>query len=229
MQNRVNQSFLTKRGKIARWGTYIGIGALVIGLMTTTRSILISYAFMLVGLIGASIGSYMTSRYVREPRADQIITTALEGLDKRFAGYHYLLGTNHVIASHYGLTVVIPKAQDGLITFQNGRFRHKAGFRRVFQFFGEQGLGKPDQELAQEVGWVKEWIDQVMPEPSIPVNGVVVFTSPKAELQIRGANVPAVAVDQLADYMRTGLKGSTTLTTATQKDLRRLLDQVEEN
>ncbi|MHB1296370.1 MAG: hypothetical protein ACYC4R_15435 [Anaerolineae bacterium] len=228
MQNRVNQRFLTKRAKIARWGTIIGIGALVIGLLITTRSILISYAFMLVGLIGASIGSYMTSRYVREPRADQLLANALDGLDKRYAGYHYLLGSNHVIASHYGLTVVIPKAQEGKVTFQNGRFHHSAGFRKIFQFFGEPGLGRPDQEMPQEVAWVKEWIDQVMPEPAIPVNGVVVFTSPKVELQLRGANVPAMALGQLAEYMRSGLKGSTTLTTATQKELRRLLDQVED-
>jgi hypothetical protein len=38
----------------AKWGSNVGIGALLIGLAVTQRSILISYAFLLVGLMGAS-------------------------------------------------------------------------------------------------------------------------------------------------------------------------------
>jgi hypothetical protein len=223
MQSYVNQPFLKKRAQYARWGSYVGIGALLIGLIITKNSIVLAYFFLLIGVLGASIGSYMANRYVREPRADQVLEKELEGLDKRYAMYHYYLSSNHVIASHYGLTVVAPRAQAGEIRFEKGRWQHKAGFRKVMQIFGEPSLGKPDQDLEQEAKWVKEWIDKALPEANIPVNGVVLFTNPKAELHLEGAPGPALSAAGLVDYMKQGLKGQPTLTTATQTELRNLL------
>jgi hypothetical protein len=181
---------------------------------------------MLIGLMGATFGSYMASQYVREPRADQRLSHALEGLDRRHALYHYYLNSNHVLTSHYGMIVLMPRSQEGEITYQAGKWQHKGGWRKIMQLFGEPGLGKPDQDLIADMQDLKKWIDQVMPETNIPVNGVVVMTSPKATLHAEKAPVPAVLLENLADYLKSGLKGETTLTTATQKELRRVMDEV---
>ncbi len=226
MQSFVNQPFLAKRAKFARWGSYVGLGALFIGLVITSRSPLLAYVFLLIGLLGATFGSYMANMYVREPRADQVLSKELDGLDKRYTLYSYYLASNHIIASHYGLTVVLPKPQEGEVSYVNGRWRHKAGWRKIFQIFGEPGLGKPDQELNGEIRAVKEWIDKLMPEQNIPVNGVILFTNPKVKLNASGLPAPAVTRDGIADYMKQGLKGQPTLTTATQTELRRILDEV---
>lgn len=225
MEHFVNQPFLTKRSKIARWGSYIGFGALFIGLMTA-RQPLLSYLFLLIGLLGASVGAYLANRYVREPRADQSLAQALEELDKRYALYCYYLPSHHVVASHYGLTVLEPRALQGEVRFEGGRWRHKAGFRKVLQFFGEPALGRPDQDLAQEIKWVKDWIDKLMPEGDIPVNGAIVFTNPKVDLRVSGQAPPIMMASDLARYMKEGLKGAPVLTTARQKELRRVLDEV---
>lgn len=226
MQSFVNQPFLEKRGKYARWGSYVGFGALFVGLVLTRESPLLAYVFLLIGLLGASLGSYMANRYVREPRADQVLEEAVSELDKRYTLYHYYLPSNHVIASHYGLTVVEPRAHEGEITHDNGRWRHKAGLRKFLQLFGEPALGKPDQDLEREIRWVKEWIDEVMPEEDIPVNGAVAFTSPKVVLHVSGQSVPMMEVAELARHMKQGLKGQPTLPTTRQKELRRILDEV---
>jgi hypothetical protein len=224
MDHLVNQPFLTKRAKIARWGSYVGFGALFIGLMTA-RQPWISYLFLLIGLLGASVGAYLANRYVREPRPDQSLASAMEELDKRYALFSYYLPSNHVVASHYGLTVLEPRAQQGEVRFVGGRWRHKAGFRKVLQFFGEPSLGRPDQDLAQEMKWVKDWIDKVMPEGDIPVNGAIVFTHAKVDLQMSGQTSPAMVAADLARFMKEGLKGASVLTTARQKELRRALDE----
>ena len=228
MESYVNEPFLKKRSKYARWGSYLGLGSLFVGLMISTRNPLLAYVFLLVGLLGSSFGAYMANRYVRQPRADQTLGNALEGLDKRYALYHYYLAADHVIASHYGLTVVVPRSQKGEIRYENGRWHHKAGLRKFLQFFGEPGVGKPDQDLAEETKLVKEWIDQVLPEQDVPVNGVVVFTNAEAVLQVREAPVPAVAVADLPEHMKRGLRNTDQpiLTTAQQKELRRTLDAV---
>jgi len=226
MDSFLNEPFLEKRRKYARWGSYIGFGALFVGLMTTTRSPLLAYLFLLIGLIGATFGSYMANRYVREPRPDQVFKDKLSELDKRYALYNYYPLGDHVMLSHYGITVLEPRAQEGEITYESGRWRHKAGFRKVFQLFGEPSLGKPDQDVIRQVKWVKDWIDEVMPEEGIPVNGVVVFTRSNLALHVSGNEVPIVKAEDLAAFMKQGLKGQPTLSTAKQKELRRVMDEV---
>jgi hypothetical protein len=226
MQSFVNQPFLAQRAKYARWGSYVGLGALLVGLFTTGRSPLLAYVFLLIGLLGATFGSYMANTYVRSPRADQVLANVLDGLDKRYALYSFYLPSNQVIASHYGLTVVLAKPQEGEISYDGHRWRHKAGLRKVLQLFGDPNLSKPDQDLAHEIKEVKKWVDQAMPEQNIPVNGVIAFTSPKATLSVSGGNGAVVLATELPNYMKQGLKGQPTLATATQTELRKVLDEV---
>ena len=226
MQSFVNEPFLKKRATYARWGSYLGIGALFAGLLMSTRYPLLAYVFLLIGLLGATLGSYMASRYVREPRADQTLEDVLDGLDKRYRLYSYYLPADHVIASHYGLTAVVPKPQEGEISYSNGRWHHKAGWRKVLQLFGEPNLSKPDQDLAREMELLTEWIREVMPEQDIPINGVIAFTSPRVALKATGLPAAAVTSADLADHMKHGLKGQPPLTTALRKELGRILDEV---
>lgn len=226
MESHLNQPFLAKRQKYARWGSFIGLGALVLGLMTSTRSPLLSYAFLVIGLLAASFGSYTASRYVREPRPDQVLDKALEGLDKRYALYHYYFATPHVLASHLGLTVFLPKVQEGEITYENGRWRHRAGWRKFLQLFGEPSLSRPHVELGEDVRWLKEWIDAAMPGDDIPVTGAVIFTNPRATVHASKAPVPALTADQLERFVKQDLRGQVSaLSTAKQKELRRVLDE----
>lgn len=228
MHVRVNDRYLAKRRNFAKWGGYIGIGSLLVGLWITTSSNTslqyLVYLFLLVGLFGATFGSYMTNRYVREPRGDQVLVKTLEKLDDRYTLYAYYLPSSLVIASHYGLTVVEPQAQGGEIRYQNGRWQHKAGWGRLGQFFGEPSLGRPEQTLAQEINMVQKWAAEALPEQEIPVNGVVLFTNPKATLHLKDAPVPAMTAEGLLAHMRQGLKGQPLLSTARQKELGRVLD-----
>ena len=227
MQSFVNQPFLDKRSKFAKWGSYLGFGALFLGLMTTSRSPLIAYLFLLVGLLGASFGSYMANRYVRQPRADQVFERAMEVLDKRYSLYNYFAPVTHLVTSHNGMIVLEPRAQEGEITYPDGRCRHKAGFRKVMQLFGEPSVGKPDQDLERQVAWVKEWIDEVLPEDDIPVHGAVVFTSPRLELHVGDESpISILAADDLARHLKEGFKGGVTLPTTKQKELGRIMDEV---
>jgi len=226
MQTYVNEDFLEQRRKFAKWGSYVGFGSLLIGLITTSNNPLLSYAFLLVGLLGATFGSYISGRYLKEPRADTVFQEAGTGLDKRHALYCYYLDSHYVIASHHGLTVLEPKPQVGEISYDNGHWKHKSGFRKIMQLFGEPALGKPDRDLSREIEWTKEWIDALMPEDDIPVNGAVVFINSGVTLHVSNASVPIIAADDLVAHMKQGLKGSPILTTAKQKELRRVLDEV---
>jgi hypothetical protein len=227
MELFVNQPFIDKRVKYGKWANTAAIVALIGGIMLMNRSLVGSYAVLLVGIAGATLGSYFSSRYMRDPRPDQELSAALEGLDKRYSVYHYYLPSSHVVASHHGLTVVIPRGQRGQVIYnEKGRWQHKAGIRKLRQMFGEAGLGKPDQDVANDMGWVKEWIDEIFPEDDIPVNGVIAFTNDSVELHADDSPIPAVKSADLTQFMKQGLKGQPTLSTAKQKELRRVLDEL---
>jgi hypothetical protein len=147
----------------------------------------------------------------------------LENLDKRYVLYQYYFPTSHLLLSHFGLTVLDPYAQAGEISYRDGHWRHKAGIRKLMQFFGDPALGKPEQELRREIERVKKWIDESLAEESIPVSGVIVFTNANARLTIKG-DMNAVKADGLAAFMKDGLKGGAVLTTSMQKQLRKMLD-----
>jgi hypothetical protein len=60
----------------------------------------------------------------------------------------------------------------------------------------------------------------------VPVQGVVVFTHPEVVLDAKDSAYPAMVTDKLPEYLRQGMKGQPTLSTANQKELHRLLDSV---
>jgi len=225
MDNITNEPFLAKRAKFAKWGSYAGFGSLLLGLLTSRQQPLLSYAFLLVGLLAAAIGAYLSNRYVRQPRTDQSIAQALEELDRRYALYNYYLPSQHVLASHFGLTVLLPRQNPGEVRYSNGHWRHKAGVRRLMQFLGEPSLGRPDREMAEEVAMVDKWIGARMPNEEIPVRGAIVFTNPRTTLEVVGDAPPIVLLADLARTMKENPGDAPVLTTARQKELRRVLDE----
>lgn len=229
MEAFTNQAFLAKRGKYARVGSFVGLAALLGGLFTVVNYPLISYALLFVGLISASIGSYLANRYVREPRADQILINALDGLDKRYALYSYYLPSEHVLFSHFGFTVIDARPQQGEISYANGRWHHKAGMRKLLQLFGEPSLGRPDKDLEREIQWVREWAQKISPDEEIPVNGVIVFTHPSVTLDIQGLEWPVLKVEDLPQWIKGAFQGRPPLSTSRRREIRSALDELVAN
>ncbi len=226
MQAYVNEPFLQKRAKIARYTSLAGLVALVGGVFTVGTAIWLSYALLMVGLLTAATASYISNQYIREPRADKVLQRVLDGLDKRYALYSYYLPSDHVVASHRGLTVIVARAQRGAVTVQGKRWQHHSGWRKILQVFGEPGLGRPDLDLQVEVSRVQAWVAKRNLSESIPVSGIIVFTHPQALLTAESPAHPAMVANQLPDFLRQGLNDLPILSTAGQKELRRALDEV---
>lgn len=227
MESIVNLPFLRKRGKLARWGSLLGFLALLAGLLTAGQQLLlVSYALLLVGLLGASVGSYMANRYVREPRADQRLARALESLDKRYVLYSYYLPSEQVLFCHFGFTVIEVRNQEGAVRYADGRWTHKAGFRKILQLFGEPSLGKPEQDLQREVNWMRQWVTKFKGDQEIAVNGVIVFTNPSVQLDIQGLDTPFATLETLPQAIRDAFGNQPPLTTSRRREIRSMLDDL---
>ena len=153
MEAFINDSFLKRRRKLASWSTYVAIGALVLGLIMSTRQLAVSYALLLVGMLGATVGSQLTAAYVREPRADSVLAESLSGMDKRFSLYCYYLPSHHVVASHHGMTVLMPRARSGRTSAATSSARRATSWPRTSLRSGSAVAGRCRRATGRAASW----------------------------------------------------------------------------
>jgi hypothetical protein len=98
----------------------------------------------------------------------------------------------------------MPKPQEGLSVYKEGKWRNKQGLSRIIRWVGQEGLGNPTLELEKETDRMRQWLQKLAPNLEIPVRGVVIFTHPKAELELDNPPVPALLPKQLKNWLRKG-------------------------
>jgi hypothetical protein len=205
MKVHVNQRYVERRASVGKWASLLGLVVLLGGFIISLRDprlFVISFGTLVVGFLLSNVGIYYANRYARPDRPDAVLAQTLKGLDQRHALYQFLLPVSHVLLEPGGLTVFVPKQQEGQISFENGRWRHKQGWSRLLRWVGQEGLGKPEQELERETQTLRDWLQRQAPDLEVPVRGVVLFTSPKAVIDLDDPPVTALSPKQLKSWLR---------------------------
>jgi len=204
----VSDTKLIKRNKkIGSIITIVALGILAIGLyFSFTKPELISVTFgsLLLGFLLSQIGIYFTNRWGRSPRPDELLTSALKGLENSYTLYHYKAGVPHLLIGPTGVWGLIPISVGGTITFdeQKMRFRQKGG-NFYLKLFGQENLGRPELDARYVVSDFAKFASKNFPEIEIPeVQPVLVFTNKKATLDLADSPLPAVPLEKLKDFIR---------------------------
>jgi hypothetical protein len=176
---------------------------------------------LLIGFLLSNLGIYYSNRWVRPPRPDEALDAALKGLDDRHVLYHYRLPASHVLVAPSGVYVLLPKRQGGAIQYADGKWRH-SGHNRFLALFGQEGLGNPLAELAGEVSALEKFLEKNVPDATVPLKGIVVFTNTAATVDAEAAPMPVLPTKKLKDYIRRQPKGPT-LTPATLAQINELV------
>jgi hypothetical protein len=160
------------------------------------------------------VGIYFQNRWGRSPRPDETLNRALKGLDSKYSIYHYKTPAAHVLLGPSGVWVLLPRYQQGTITFKDGRWRQKSkGFMQGYmRLFGQEGLGRPDMEVNAEIAGLRRHLEKNLPEGvEVPeIQSALVFTHPRAEVNVNPEeSTPAftVPVDKLKELIRKTAKG----------------------
>ena len=124
------------------------------------------------------------NRWVRQPRADQVLEQALKGFDDQYRLYNYMLPAPHVLLSPAGLFVLTALGQDGTIRYEGGKFRRNFSAGRVLRFMGEEGLGKPLAEGDAEVQALRKLLEQHGAGEGVEIQNVLVFYNPRAQVSV---------------------------------------------
>jgi hypothetical protein len=226
MKIAVNEKFLQRRATIARWSTLVGLGVLFVGLILSFNQQYYYWSLpaLIVGFILANISGFNSNRYVKEPRPDQSLAKALKGFDNTYYLFSYTAPIPHVLLTPSQVYALLVKPQDGVIRQSGKRWRRDFNLRRLFLFFGEEGVGNPPREAIATAERLKSALDKAFDEESPPVEPLVVFTHPNVQLQLEESSeedadgVPILTGARLKKHIRAQPKGD-----ALSADLRKRL------
>ena len=203
-----NEKLIKRNAQIGSWTS---LGALVIlGLgmyISFTRPDLFIYSLvaLLLGFTLTQVGMYMGNKFSRSPRPDEKLDAGLKGLQNEFVMYHYTTPVSHLLVGPAGVWVVMPYHQRGEVSFKKNRWRMSGGgfLQGYMRIFGQEGLGRPDLEIDNEIRSLKKYLLKHMEESEIPeINAIMIFTNDDVELDAEETPVPALKLKQLKEFIR---------------------------
>jgi hypothetical protein len=207
----INEKLVNRNRRIAQIASFGGLAVLIGGMIISfTREELVNYSFtaLILGFILSQFGMYYMNRWGRRPRPDELLNQALKGFDSKYTIYHYSTAVSHLLVGPAGIWVIIPKYQQGRITFENGRWRQRGGgFLQVYmRVFAQEGLGRPDIEISTEIEAIKRYFKKKGVGDELPeIQALLVFTHAKADLVLDEENpptYPTLALGKLKEHLR---------------------------
>ncbi len=212
MEITTNERLIKRNARIGQITSIVGLLVLAGGMFisfTRPEYFTISLISLLVGFGLSQIGIYFGNRWGRRPRPDEIINTALKGLDGRYSLYHYSSPTSHLLVGPAGIWVLMPRHQAGTITYDESknRWRQKGG-NLYLKIFAQENLGRPDLEIGSEIHAISSYLEENLPEDEVPeVNVALILTNEKTEVDADNAPAPTLDVRKLKDFIRKTAKG----------------------
>lgn len=200
-----NEKLVASRAKLAKRASLIGLLILVAGFVISLVSptlFYVSLGCLLVGFLISNVGVYNANLWLKEPRADQVLSKGLKGFSNKFTLFNYTGPVPHAIVGPSGIAVFVAKSQEGRVVARGKRWRQPFSFRRLLGFFGNEPLGNPGKDLQAAVRAVEKFTAKALPDTEVPVYGAVVFSSPQVQLELEDVDVPVLTEKQLKGYMR---------------------------
>lgn len=203
-----NETLIKRNAKIGQWTSLAALVVLAGGMyLSFTRPELFIYSLvaLLLGFTLTQVGMYMGNKFGRSPRPDEKLDAGLKGLQNEYVMYHYTTPSSHLLVGPAGVWVVMPYHQRGQAEFRKNRWRMRGGgfLQNYMRIFGQEGLGRPDLEIENEMASLKKYLLKHMDESEIPeIKAVMVFTNDDVVVEAEGSPVLAMKLKQLKDFLR---------------------------
>jgi len=209
MKAITNTQIIESRSKWAKRIAPLTMLFLVGGLITNFLSINQPQYFrptlilLALGFVFATISSYLTNRWVKEPRADQILSSLTKKFSNEFVLFNYTISPSHILMTPSRLYVIVVKQQDGPVKVDGYRFTRSFNWRLLFRFFADEGLGSPASDVMKGVKKLDKLLRSELSEEEIPdIAPLVVFSNKNVELSIADTVVPVLKINEVKSYLR---------------------------
>jgi hypothetical protein len=203
-----NEKLIKRNGKIGSGLSLAALGVLGLGMyISLVRQDLFIYALiaLIVGFVMTQIGMYLGNKFGRRPRPDEKLDAGLKGMPGDYTLYHYTTPASHLLVGPAGIWLLMPYHQRGQVVFKKKRWQMSGGgfLQSYMRIFGQEGLGRPDIEIDKETSSLQKYLAKRMEDSELPeIRSVLVFTSDEVEIDPEGADIPALKVKQLKDFIR---------------------------
>jgi len=169
------------------------------------NSLLLMYGALLVGLVLSNVGGYFMNRWGF--KYYEQLEKALKGTDKKYRLYNYALPVANVLLTPYGITILLLKNLDGRVSVNQNGWRSNFDIVRLLRWFSAEQLGNPTQMLQTQQEKMAAFLhDRLGATFNPPIDGYIVFTNPKAEVQITNVELPIVFLPESPDALKNALK-----------------------
>lgn len=162
---------------------------------------------LLVGFVSTLISVRMTNLWLRVPRPEDAIKENLKGLSNRSRLYNYFhFPARHVLVCPQGVFAIVTRFQDGRFSVTEDKWKtHRSPLSRIFSIFRLDDLGNPSREARSAAAYIRNITEEY--DPDLTIQPLIIFTSPKAEIQIDSPIIPVLFADpkakpNLKDYLR---------------------------
>src|SRR5512143_802275 len=207
-----NEKLIKRNSRIGQYTSFAALAVLGVGMyISMKRPDLFFYAMLalILGFVMTQIGMFFSNRFGRSPRPDEQLDAALKGLPGDTVIYHYVTPVSHVLVGAPGVWILEPRHQRGKVTYERNRWRLKGGgfMQAYMSLFGQEGLGRPDIDIANDTNQLQKFLAKRMEGQEIPpIQAALVFTSEEAEVDAPEAPNPSLKIKQLKEFMRQRLK-----------------------
>jgi len=142
---------------------------------------------------------------------DPAIAQALRGVDSRYHLFSFASGRlpDYLLAGPMGVMVLLPKAVNGTVACQDGRWRNDDGRSALLKFLmvmsPQPSLGNPEREARDSIADVKRFLahrlDADLAE-RIPVKPIVTLMDQNIRLNAQGCRTEALFLRNLRSHVR---------------------------
>jgi hypothetical protein len=193
----------------AKMGTYASLGGIAVlagGMVASFQPQLVwvSLIALIAGFLLAQYGNYNLRRYGRSPRPDEIVAESLKGFDDRYHLYAWSLPAPFVLLTPHGLYSFVTRDQNGQVTNNGSQWKTAFSLGRALLMFSQEGLGNPTQDAQDRAAKLNEWIRSKLPESTVVAQPAILFTDPRAQLQINEPVVPVLEPKGVKKWLRSG-------------------------
>lgn len=209
MKVTTNTQIIESRTKWARRVAPVSmlllLGGLITNFMSYNRPELFQVTMVLlgVGVVSAIISSHLVNNWVREPRADQLLTYLLEKFGNDYILFNYTGPVSHILVAPNALYTIAVKSQSGQITVNGRRATRKFDWRRLLRLFADDSLGAPVRDAEGQAERLKKFLSQRMgPEEIPPVLPLLLFSNKNVQLSVQEPAVPTMTSSEFKTYLR---------------------------
>lgn len=206
MRQYLNQRKVNLYNKLSKAMIIIGLILLISSLVLsftrpeTMNQLLIA---VIAGTLVSQAGLALFNNWGKEPRIDQILDGAFKGLDNRYAIFHYKLGASHALICPAGAFALIPREDEGEITFAEGKWWEQVRKRGLFRRSGRKRLSRIEDSAKAQARTMQRFLQKKLPERTvISVRPILVFVSKDALVKVDHAPVLAVHIKKLKSVVR---------------------------